>query len=344
MSPAAARRARCGFTLVELLVVIAIIGILIALLLPAVQAAREAARRGQCANNLKQVGLALHNYHTVHGMLPFGSGYPIDTQRAGTWAAFILPQIERQNHFDQFDFTRGMRDPVNEPAVTTPVPTYLCPSDPQSTDPVLEGRGDCGQNPYGTAQTNPFASAMLSYPGCMGPTDVDGCPFCPPNMQRPSRVGDPTNWCCQGCNLGSWGHVGRCRQPDGSTQPHGSFAGVIARYPKGIKFLQILDGQTNTFMVGETLPAHYIWNGAFCPNFPVSSTNIPINTMVTDNGVHGGHGPNFWASTSGFKSLHPGGAQFAMADASVHFVMETIDFQLYNELGTRAGNEPVSLP
>src|SRR5262245_37434001 len=104
------RTLRRGFTLVELLVVIAIIGILVALLLPAVQAARESARRVQCANNVKQVSLALFNYSTQQRTFPFAVSWDRNT---GTWAAFILPFMERQAHFDLFDFTQSMEHANN---------------------------------------------------------------------------------------------------------------------------------------------------------------------------------------------------------------------------------------
>ncbi len=126
---------RGGFTLIELLVVIAIIAVLIALLLPAVQQAREAARRTQCKNSLCQVGLAIHNYEMAHNVLPPGSVNPtgpIRSEPSGyhmSWAVQILPYIEQQNIFRMVDFTVGAYDPKNETVRRLVIPTYLCPSD-----------------------------------------------------------------------------------------------------------------------------------------------------------------------------------------------------------------------
>ena len=130
---------RSGFTLIELLVVIAIIALLLGLLLPAVQSAREAARRMQCGNNLKQIGLALLNYETNRGVFPFGCGGTQGQARyaqTGTWAAFILPQLEQQNVYDTFDFKKHMNDPANQKAVSTIVQAFICPTDPEGMTPL----------------------------------------------------------------------------------------------------------------------------------------------------------------------------------------------------------------
>src|SRR6056297_4055498 len=123
-----------GFTLIELLVVIAIIAVLVALLLPAVQQAREAARRSSCKNNLKQLGLALHNYHDTHGMFPinWGTGYDGTTNPTSSiqfsWMTYILPYIEESALYDTINFNEALDDPNNNAAASTVIDTYLCPS------------------------------------------------------------------------------------------------------------------------------------------------------------------------------------------------------------------------
>ena len=318
-------RQRRAFTLIELLVVIAIIAILAAIQFPVFAKAREKARATSCASNLKQIGVALHNYADTYKALPYGSDYGNGNKH--TWSAMLLPFIERQAHYDQFDFNVPLVHANNTLAVTTPVATYICPSDPQANNPVLKNRGDSPGLNGGT--TNPTNCAMLSYTACMGPTHPDNCPFCP------SATPSQTNWCCQGCNFGSFG--------GGCGVANGTFAGMFGRWPSSIRLAAVTDGLSNTIMAGETLPAHYVWNGAFCPNFPVSGMSIPINTMEKDNGVHGGS-LILWAITSGYKSLHPGGAGFVLGDASVRFLSASIDHQLYAALGTRGGGEAVKVP
>lgn len=122
------RSSRHGFTLIELLVVIAIIAILIALLLPAVQQARESARRTQCSNNLKQIGLAIHNYHDTHNRFPL-STIDVSLSRSGIFAS-ILPFLDQGNTYQQYNFSLGNTDPANLLAVSQRIPVYLCPTAP----------------------------------------------------------------------------------------------------------------------------------------------------------------------------------------------------------------------
>jgi len=305
------------------LVVIAIIAILIALLLPAVQAARESARRMQCANHLKQLSLGLHNYESQNKKLPQATAYGF--RHGSTWVAAILPFIEETSIYDLFDFKKPMFDPANDIAVKALIPTLVCPSDGQSSEPILKKRGQSPAFPGGI--WNPSESHGLWYPVCIGPTHPDACPFCPDST--PSG----TNWCCQGCNFGTYGSY--C----GGSIKDGSFTGMFGRHPTNVRFTDVSDGLSNTIMMGETLPYHYIWNGAYCPNYPVVSTSIPLNTFESDNGEWS----NWWRASS-YKSMHPGGAQLALGDGSVHFVSETIDHRLYAGLSTRAGGEAYKLP
>ena len=167
--PRRSRRIRHAFTLIELLVVVAIIGVLIALLLPAVQAAREAARHVSCCNNLRQIGIALHAYHGVHQSFPPGGIelrlYWRDVSRRQlAWSAFLLPYIEQQPLYERIDFGKAFDSEENAPAAAAVVPTYLCPSVPRSSN-LVQGRGACD---YGgingeriTGPNNPPKGAML---------------------------------------------------------------------------------------------------------------------------------------------------------------------------------------
>ena len=151
-------RPRKGFTLIELLVVIAIIAILIALLLPAVQQAREAARRTQCKNNLKQIGLALHHYHDVQRQLPSGwvaSGGP-EGEPGWAWGAMVLPFTEQTNLHDLIDFGDHIDEPTNAVARTRYVPIFTCPSDADGVAP--RGRVRSGQSPAGHTGHRPGLS------------------------------------------------------------------------------------------------------------------------------------------------------------------------------------------
>jgi prepilin-type N-terminal cleavage/methylation domain-containing protein/prepilin-type processing-associated H-X9-DG protein len=346
-----------GFTLVELLVVIAIIGVLVALLLPAIQAAREAARRTQCANNMKQIGLALINYADVKGKLPAGTpwrpSFPFgQSPRGGTWAVEILPFIEQQTLYDRYNFdqtttgsyksvTGSSGDAVNHPLYGTPMPWYICPSD---GDAPQGGVFEAGIKRDGSGWVNnPNVPQMgLWYVASAGPTHFDACPFC---ATQPSK-------CCQGRGFGTDATVAGDPQGVG-VKP--SFAGLFGRWEIGTSLKEVSDGLSNTIMIGEQISGHCRYTCVHCPNFPISATNIPINTMLrhkegeinsnvpvelsSDDPEIGGY-----AQACGYKSRHPGGAHMLLADGSVHFVREDIDFDLYNALGARASGDAKQIP
>jgi prepilin-type N-terminal cleavage/methylation domain-containing protein len=205
-----------GFTLVELLVVIAIIGVLVALLLPAVQAAREAARRSQCVNNLKQIGVAFQNYHSAQNKLPYATTY-----RAGgtgevtgyPWTVLIFPYMEQQNLKTQIDAVRKQHlDRPNghlrpfwngspfasqlEPLLNQVVTGFICPSDPLASDPMLDERANSGAG-FAPRPWNPTRVQGMWYLVSIGPTNPDGCDFCP------SQGAGDNVWCCRGCSWGS---------------------------------------------------------------------------------------------------------------------------------------------
>ena len=203
---------RVGFTLVELLVVIAIIGVLVALLLPAVQAAREAARRAQCTNNVKQLGLALQSYHDVRETLPAAVQYCCNLTRARghTWTTSILPYLEQPALSDAITGTDSFGGAFSDgplfhvgllPAeiVSTVIPAYACPSDRDPTNPILADRTSLN------GAFNPEDPAMgLWYAASMGPTHPGGCPLCgagdAPDPENPSAI-----YCCQGVSTSNGG-------------------------------------------------------------------------------------------------------------------------------------------
>jgi prepilin-type N-terminal cleavage/methylation domain-containing protein len=299
---------RTAFTLVELLVVIAIIGILVALLLPAVQAAREAARRTACVNNLKQLGLAVLNFHDAHKTMPknitFTSGdgpSPFAEASGKGWIIDILPHLEEQNLFDRFVLdgpfpNQGLDRPENRPLIKTVLDALICPS------AAIEFRT------ITTAyQWSGIEVATTNYQGVMGDA----------RMNTTSTFGGP-----EYCNDGKAAY-GPCS---------GIFWRTDFRWP--VRIAKITDGTSNTLMIGEDLP-EYNWHNMWTySNGSTSSTYAPLNYKPQPP-------QNFtasrWFDLRGFRSDHPAGGQFCLADGSVQFIEDSININLYRSMSTKAG-------
>ena len=360
-------RKRSGFTLVELLVVIAIIGVLVALLLPAIQAAREAARRSQCANNMRQIGLALANHESAKKKLPYGSFYQNGLKSDGTtrtledmveervgkvthwnWVTQTMPYMELATIVDRLDMTPASRtdqewlprSATNWPVLQTlTLPGFVCPSDPIASNPFLALRHMFTF--FVPSSANDFVHGLW-YTASIGPTIPDRCDWIA-ELGMSNTDGAKV---CMGGNFGTsatpatsakclTARIPYCPQDD-------LFVGMFGRTTTALELKRVSDGLSNTIMLGETIPSHWFHNSLWGHNFPVSSTHIWFNSLNEIDTEDEFTAPQFWRS-SGYKSYHPGGAHLVMADASVHFVSEDIDYFLYNALGSRASGETASL-
>ncbi|RUL87655.1 DUF1559 domain-containing protein [Tautonia sociabilis] len=324
-----------GFTLIELLVVIAIIGVLIALLLPAVQAAREAARRAQCSNNLKQLGIAMHNYHDVIGSfptllwaLPGNNNLPNNTFRA-SFFQMLLPYLEQTNIYNaiNFDvpFARGPDNGmINLTALTTQIAVYQCPTDPGPPQTSYH-RWDSGVGPSGSNGQAPLGP-KLSYFVNAGD-----------NTTGPSNNTSP--WPFQ-----SLPSVRNNAFGNGTT-----CTGIVCRQGGTWGIRDIRDGTSNTFAIGESLYESCNWYSWPNPNGNYAFTSVPINWKITifENVGYGDgtgrlHNSGNWVPCFGFRSEHAGIVQFLFADGRVSSIRETINRDTYRALSTRRLGEVVS--
>jgi len=344
MSALPRARSRSGFTLIELLVVIAIIAVLIALLLPAVQAAREAARRSQCVNNLKQIGLGLHNYESSNGSFPIGVetfeagvAYPsCGTTRRHGFFALILGQIEQQNVYNSinFMFPAGANagatvagvvpGPIQTTALLTRIGSFICPSD-FSQSPYTSADGQPNQNPWGQA----------SYAGSVGTTySFFVTPTCAPDTPD-GAFANNTSYTIAAITDGTSNTI---------------FAGENSKFKND----PALDHAFNTWSQGGNYTSRALpsaarpqvllfvgpkINGSLQATMPTFTTVNDIrNAILTTTG-----NPQFITlGQYGFRSQHPGGANFVFGDGSVRFLKETINLTTYLSLGTRGNGEVVS--
>jgi len=361
-------RSRSGFTLIELLVVISIIAVLIALLLPAVQAAREAARRAQCVNNLKQIGLALHNYHSTANSFPMGLSLNYTPSYGfGGWAnwsahALLLPYLEQTPLYNAANFNfdaglyDGLTDVVNSTVYLTRIGSFLCPSD----------------GPAGTKNIN-------SYRGSIGTTVVQGIPakqvsglFSMSSLRNTYGGANPSIR-LSSCTDGSSNTIAFSEAVVGVEGRGNAYIGngisVNARsttnfqkdwdgqdvQQKPATSLASALGQCNDFW--KTKPPGSSWGSGmkerggwfwaiggrtftlFNTVIPPNSSDAPWNHCYL--GGCAGCVPNE-AQFVNASSLHPGGANFVFGDASVKFVKSSISRATYWALGTRAYGEVIS--
>ena len=330
------KRIRSGFTLIELLVVIAIIAVLIALLLPAVQSAREAARRTQCVNNMKQIGLGMHNYHDVNGSLPPG-------QKSccwGTWILFMLPYVEQQNLFNAWNMSgdliyyQGQWDgplryagACNATVSATRINAYMCPSD---------GTGSNLSNIGPTLNGVKFATTSQNY-------------------------------------VVNYGNLHSAQPTSFLNVPYGGapFSDIDNALPgnggvRVFNFSTIPDGLTNTLLAsecvvgtGSRLPPYnaaydlrgFSWWGSAASfvGWLTPNTSLPDVTESTGYCIYPfqGNPPCVGPTTelprmNAARSRHPGGVNAALGDGSVKFIKNTVNQNVYRALSTTRGSEVVS--
>jgi prepilin-type N-terminal cleavage/methylation domain-containing protein/prepilin-type processing-associated H-X9-DG protein len=315
-------RPSAGFTLIELLVVIAIIAVLVALLLPAVQSAREAARRAQCTNNLKQMGLAIHGYHDAQGSFPSGyltlpGGNPImgapdpitrDTGPGWAWGALLLPYMEQTTVYAALNVNLPCRDLANVTGSRVVVASYLCPSvsEPSKAYDVKDESGaklaTFSRSHYGanSGRTEPWAYAVDDWSSL-----ADG------PIYRNSRIGVPA----------------------------------------------VTDGLSNTIFIGEHSAAlsDYSWvgvvpGGVSCPTrkFAFSSCDVSATQVLLHSGPHPADDPpviyppnSRLSKVCAMYAEHPGGCNVLMGDGSVRFASANINQMVWAALATRAGGEVI---
>jgi prepilin-type N-terminal cleavage/methylation domain-containing protein len=304
---------RRGFTLIELLVVIAIIAILIALLLPAVQQAREAARRSQCQNNLKQIGLALHNYHDNANTLPPGYIWEMTTATVSTattptrgwgWTVMILPQFDQAPLYNSFVFT-GPIPSTGIPATNcrTNLAAFRCPSDTGSETLTMPATAQ-------TASANKIVLTASQQFGRLNYVGVYG------SGVTATTAGNGTFWQNSRRN-----------------------------------FRDYIDGLSNTIVVGERrtptitnglkIGGDAIWAGVVANDtvagglaYQLGDTNLKLNYGVIQTDTTG-------VETRAFSSPHTGGGQFLMGDGAVRFIGESVSATIFQYLSTSSGNEVV---
>ena len=333
---------RSGFTLIELLVVIAILGVLIGLLLPAVQSAREAARRAQCLNNLKQIGLAMHNYEGSVGAFPpsmtlAGSGSSVVWNNAWSAQARLLPHMEQGALFDAMNLSINKEAPPNATAIGQNLSALLCPSEVRP-EPSEHDYGVSGVTSYGACGGDWFV-----WGGFAGPSNRSA--FGPNRARRVAEFRDGLShtiafaevraympaFMCDGVGLAN------VNAPNAVPPPDADYATVAPEYLVGgcrwypLAHTEWSDGAVHSSGMTTAWPP----GKATIGRTPDGRLDVDLQGINEEDG-----GPTFGAFTS--RSYHPGGVNVLLGDGSVRFVKGTIRGATWRALGTVAGGEVIS--
>jgi prepilin-type N-terminal cleavage/methylation domain-containing protein/prepilin-type processing-associated H-X9-DG protein len=361
---------RTGFTLVELLVVIAIIGVLVALLLPAVQAAREASRRSQCANNIRQLGLGMLNHETAKGhfaenqqfVFLLGAGAKLGKRQHASHLVMVSPYVEAMGLYGRLNLdynaplVPGDQLIDGVPLRQLPLPILTCPSD----DKTGAVQPQNGYLKVWTDQIKPGLVATTNYAGSMGAQLMgwNGCNVAKivgytGNVYGQSAVYLGDDWFNTTTKADACGHTDKEGNQRGDCPDPATISGVFSRSKWAAKLKEIEDGTSNTIMMGEVrcsatgfawvngwTKSEGIWFATTAPlNFETDPISLGLPTTGTPPLCRNWEGD--FNTAKGFKSLHAGGVNFVYCDGSVHFLQDSIDYTTYQRLGARSDGEAV---
>ncbi len=335
------RHSERAFTLVELLVVIAIIGVLISLLLPAVQAAREAARRSSCANNLRQAGIGLLNYESSVKRLPPSivlNGSVSTVTWDGGWSvlARILPYMEQTNLFAECDFSTNKEEPANQPAISLTLPVYLCPS-MINTGVSMHDYGQSGVTGYGVCMGDWFIWGGFGGQqnrSAFGPNRSRSLAEFTDGLSQSLAISEVKSY--QPTYICDNAQLSLVNNANNVPSPSADYLAVAPEYLGGCRLYELghtewSDGNCHATGFTTAWPPNAVTLGT-----PNMSQDVDVQSANEEQG-----GPTFGAITA--RSYHPQGLNALMADGSTRFIADGVNGVIWRALGTVNGGEATSV-